>query len=443
MKLPLLLFFTVLLSLNACKKQETPPSAYQENIAAITTILDSTEVSQNYHGSVLIADSTTILLQKAFGVDQNGDVPNQVSTKYEIASMGKMFTAVAIMQLLEAHKISLKTTIGEVLPDYPNEEAKVITIKQLLSHTSGLGDFFGPEFDQNKDAIKNLDDYLPYFANDSLEFQPGERMRYSNAGFVVLGLMIEQISKKDYNTYLTDHVFQPAGMTSTGPLASSAGGGKSTVSDLHNFALALQNNTLINEASFSLMTTDHFGHGYGYGMSLRDLNGKRIYGHNGGAPGVAGELDMVAGEPLIVITLSNRSPMEGWAQLRTHLRKEFFGTTPEIEQFLNTEEVIKTYKQEGFEEASKKLAALDNNISDRNTFGFAEYYANQGQPEKAVDILKLIVQAYPDQWYPYSFLADFQLQAGHKEEAIQNYKKSLDINPQNEVAIQQLEKLAQ
>ncbi len=426
----------------ACQKNVDSQSRYSEKIDQIKLLLDSTDLGKNYSGSLLIADGKDILWQESYGAGGDNS-PNQIDTKYDIASMGKMFTAVSIMQLIEAHKLSLDQTIGEILQDYPNEEAKQITLKQLLSHTSGLGDFFGPEFDQNKASIKSLSDYLPYFVNDPLEFAPGEQMRYSNAGFIVLGLIIEKVSGTDYNSYVSEHLLVPIGMTSTGPLSSSAGGGVSTVGDFHKFALALKKNDLISQESFTAMTTDHFEHGYGYGMSLRDLNGKKVYGHNGGAPGISGELDMVQNEPLIILSMSNRSPMDGWAQVRTNIRKAFFGSTPEIEEFLNTEKVVQTYQAQGFEKASELLSSLGNNISDRNTFRFAEKYAMEGQPEKAIDILKLIVQAYSDQWYPYSFLADFQLQAGQKEEAIKNYKKSLELNPENGQAIERLKELGE
>jgi D-alanyl-D-alanine carboxypeptidase len=439
--LKFIIAITGLASLTTCQTTSTNQSAYSETVNELNVLIDSTDLGNNYNGSILIADGNNILFEKAYGFNEHNKEPNQIGTSYDIASMGKMFTAVAIMQLSEKNQISLDKTIGEILPYYPNDQAKQITVKQLLSHTSGMGDFFGPEYDKNKDAITTLKDHLPYFVNGPLEFKPGERMRYSNAGFIVLGLMIEEISGTDYNTYVTKNILHPTSMSSTGPLLSSAGGGNSTVSDFHKFALALAHNKLIDKESFSALTTDHFKNGYGYGMSLRKVNGKTVYGHNGGAPGISGELDMVMGEPLIIVTLSNRSPMDGWAQIRTNIRKVFFGSTPEIEQFLNTEKVIKTYREHGLENASKLLAELDNDISDRNTFSFAEKYANEGQPEKAIDILKLIVQAYSDQWYPYSFLADFQLQAGQKDEAIKNYKKSLELNPDNEQAIQQLQKL--
>lgn len=425
---------------SACKTSSNSQSDYSETVHDLEKLLESTELSKNYSGSILIADGHNILLEKSYGVNGTNE-PNQIDTQYDIASMGKMFTSVAILQLMERGELSLDQSIGEILDDYPNEDAKRISVKQLLSHTSGLGDFFGPAFDQNKNTIETLEDHLPYFVDDPLEFEPGKQMRYSNAGFIVLGLMIEKLSNTDYNTFVAQNILEPAGMTATGTLSNSAGGGKSTVGDFHKFAIALNSNILINEDSFSLINTDHFDNGYGYGMSLRNLNGKEVYGHNGGAPGSSGELDMVKGEPLILVTLSNRSPMDGWAQVRTNIRNEFFGSTPEIEEFLNTERVAKTYQEKGFEAASTLLSELDNNISDRNTFRYAEKYAMEGQPEKAIDILKLIVQAYSDQWYPYSFLADFQLQAGQKEEAIKNYKKSLELNPENQQAIEQLKQL--
>ena len=424
--------------LNSCKTVVNLDSKYYEKAKEVKVLLDSSNLSNIYNGAILIAEGENILLQKAYGFNDSNKEVNEINTKFDIASMGKMFTSVCIMQLKEQGQITLEQTIGEILPDYPNNEAKIITVQQLLSHTSGLGDFFSPEFDKNKDSIKNLAAYLPFFVNDSLEFKPGERMRYSNAGYIVLGLIIEKITNKSYNEYLAENVFNLANMISTGPLLSSAGGGNSTVLDLQKFALAFQGFKLLNEESFTQMTADHFNNGYGYGMSLRDLNGTKLYGHNGGAPGISGEIDMVIGEDLIIVTMSNRSPNDGWAQVRTNIRKIFFGNTPEIEQFLNTEQVVETYKKRGFDEASKKLNELGNSIIDRNTFEYAEKYATQGQLDKAIDLLKLMVQAYPDQWYPYSFLADFQLQAGQNEEAIKNYKKSLELNPENEQAIEQL-----
>ena len=425
--------------ITACKTT-TVQSKYSDNIIKIRKLFDSTDLGKNYHGSILIAEGENILFQNAYGENQLNE-PNEINTQYDLASMGKMFAATGILQLVEQGKLSLEQTVGEILQDYPNEEAKRIKVKHLLTHTSGMGDYFSPAFFENQENIKNLSDFLPYFVNDPINFVPGEHMRYSNAGYIVLGLIIEEITRKKYNTYLDENIFQPSGMTKTGPLIGSAGGGPSTVSDLYMFALALQNHKLINEDSFTAMITNHFGHNYGYGMTLKQFNEHNIYGHNGGAPGIAGELSMVMGEPLIIVTMTNRHPLSGWAQMRTNIQKEFFGITPEIEKFLNTEKVIKTYKLKGFAEASKLLTSLNNNIIDKNTFHYAEQFASQGKTDKAIEVMKLIVQAYANEPYPYAFLADFQLQAGLREEAIKSYKKSLEINPQDIQVIERLKQL--
>ncbi|MBC8884095.1 beta-lactamase family protein [Flavobacterium piscinae] len=168
--------------LNSCKNTKYPISQYSEKATNVKLLLDSTDLGKNYNGTVLISDGNDILFQSAYGFNQHDKETNKIETKYDIASMGKMFTAVSIIQLKERGKLTLEQTIGEILPDYPNSEAKVITVQQLLSHTSGLGDYFSPEFDMRKDSINNLADFLPFFVNDPLEFKPGERMRYSNAG---------------------------------------------------------------------------------------------------------------------------------------------------------------------------------------------------------------------------------------------------------------------
>lgn len=442
----IILFIAILTSCQSTKKMETNKNikSNKEKISKILNLIEKTNGENKFSGTLLIAEDDKILLQKAYDYkDENKEFPNSIETAYDIASMGKMFTAVSIMQLHEKGLIQLDNTIGKILSDYPNKEVRErVTVKHLLSHTSGLGDFFSKNFfEQPEDSIQHLEDYLPFFVNDPLEFQPGETFRYSNAGFVVLGLIIEKITNLSYNDYVQANIFQPTQMVSSSNLSSSAGGGLSTVADLYKFALALKNNKLISEESFSLMTKDHSENGYGFGLSLRNLNGTEIYGHNGGAPGISGEVDIVKNSPLIIITLSNRSPMDGWAQVRNYIRKEFFGGTPEIDQFLNTEKVINIYKEKGFDIAKAKLNELDKNISDKNAFHYAEQYLHQEKFDNAIDVMKLIVEAYSNEWYPYSFLADFYLQAGRKEEAILNYKKSLEINPENQQAIEQLKQL--
>ena len=417
------------------------PKKVEAAIKKITSYLDKIDSENKFNGTLLITEHDKVLFQQAYGYeDENREIPNTVETAYDIASMGKMFTAVSIMQLHENGLLQLDDTIGKILQTYPNVDVREkVTINQLLSHTSGLGDFFNKEFfELPEGSIQKLEDILPFFVNDPLEFQPGQSFRYSNAGYVVLGLIIENVTNQSYNSYVRQNIFKPLKMNSSVELLSSAGGGLLTVMDFHKFALALRSNKLVSKKSFKLMTTDGFKNDYGLGLSLSNINGIEIYGHSGGAPETSGELDIVKNSPITIISLSNRSAMEGWAQVRTFIRNEFFGVTKESIQLLNTEEVIRIYKENGFDLAKAKLKELDNNISDKNTFHYAQQYLNQQKFVKAIDVMKLIVEAYSNEWYPYSFLADFYLEAGQKSKAIFNYKKSLVINPENQHAIEQL-----
>ncbi|MGS0526447.1 serine hydrolase domain-containing protein [Zobellia nedashkovskayae] len=152
-----------------------------------------------------------MLLEKAYGFqDDNERTPNGIETKYGLASIGKMFTAISIMQLIEKNEISLNQLIGEILPNYPNKDVREkVTIKNLLNHTSGLGDFFTKKyFEQPEGSIKKLKDYLPFFVNDSLAFEPGERFSYSNGGYIVLGLIIEKVSNEKYQDYVEKKYFE-------------------------------------------------------------------------------------------------------------------------------------------------------------------------------------------------------------------------------------------
>jgi CubicO group peptidase (beta-lactamase class C family) len=255
--------------------------------------------------------------------------------------MNKMFTAVATLQLVEAHKLALDDPIGKHLPNYPNKEvAAKVTVRHLLTHTGGTGDIFGPEFDQHRLQLREHRDYLKLYGSRGLTHQPGARFEYSNYGFVLLGALIEQVSGMSYYDYVDDHVFHPAGMQSTGSLPESvevpnrsvgykrpspsgggwvpntdtlpwrgtaAGGGYSTVGDLLRFAQALDSGRLISEAMLAEATRPHQQQ-YGYGFDVQGQGSLGSYGHGGGAPGMNGELRIFPELGYVVVSLSNLDP---------------------------------------------------------------------------------------------------------------------------------------
>ncbi|MEY2482841.1 MAG: hypothetical protein QOK24_1369 [Verrucomicrobiota bacterium] len=195
------------------------PKNDQELAAAIKRLGDDLAASGRFSGSILLAVEGKLLLNDAWGeANRQTRVPNTSDTSYDVGSIGKQFTQIAILQLAEAGKVSLDETFGKYLTTYPNSEiAGKVTIRQLLGHNSGMGDFFAnitPETDLN--SLRQLKDYLPLFGQTPLEFEPGAQTRYSNTGYIVLGMVVEAVSGEDYYKYIEDHILKPAGMTHSG-----------------------------------------------------------------------------------------------------------------------------------------------------------------------------------------------------------------------------------
>jgi CubicO group peptidase (beta-lactamase class C family) len=294
-----------------------------------------------FAGAVLVARHGKVLLEDAWGrADRKAGVANTPATRFRIGSMNKMFTAVATLQLVEAHKLALDDPIGKHLRNYPNKEvAAKVTVRHLLTHTGGTGDIFGPEFDEHRLQLREHRDYLKLYGSRGLTQEPDARFEYSNYGFVLLGALIEQVTGGSYDDYVRDHVFRRAGMRSTGALPESvvvpdravgylrsspgsdwvsntdtlpwrgtaAGGGYSTVGDLLRFAQALDSGRLITEATLAEATRPHQQQ-YGYGFDMRGQGRLGSYGHGGGAPGMNGELRVFPELGYVVVSLSNLDP---------------------------------------------------------------------------------------------------------------------------------------
>ncbi len=251
--------------------------------------------------------------------------------------MNKMFTAVATLQLVQAGKLSLDGTVAEYLPGYPNAEIAKVTIHQLLTHSGGTGDFFGPEFDAQRLSLKTHDDYVRLFGARGPTHPPGAEQRYSNYGFLLLGAIIERASGQSYYDYVDAHVFAPAGMRDSGSLpeevevpgravaytrkegawadaadtlpwrGTAAGGGYSTAGDLLKFARALLDGRLLSPELLAEATRNQTPW-YGYGFMSREQEGVRMFGHGGGAPGMNGDLRIYPAQGLVVVALANVDP---------------------------------------------------------------------------------------------------------------------------------------
>lgn len=315
-------------------------------VAALQAKLRHEAAADRFSGAVLVAKNGTPIFARAYGLaDRSKKIPNTVDTRFRLGSMNKMFTATAIMQLVQAGKIDLNRPFGVYLPEYPNKGASSqVTIRELLTHTGGTGDFFGPLYDKNRMKLRTLRDYIAMFGTRPLLFKPGSRFDYSNFGFIILGRIIETVSGENYYDYVREHVYGPARMSETGSQpedvsvprraigytlapkggwvsaagtlgyrGSSAGGGYSTVGDLLKFANALLAHKLLNASNTALMTTGKVAMGmgglkYGFGFGDGVINGTRCFGHNGGAPGMNGDLEICTTDHYTVAVLSNFDP---------------------------------------------------------------------------------------------------------------------------------------
>jgi D-alanyl-D-alanine carboxypeptidase len=316
-----------------------------ELLAAVRTKLEGDTAAGRFAGAVLVAKNGRPVLAEAYGfADREHKVPNTLKTRFRIGSMNKMFTAVAILQLAQAGKLDVNDPLGKYLTDYPNKDvATKVTIHQLLTHTGGTGDIFGPEFEKHRMELRTLQDYIKLYGDRGLSFEPGSRWEYSNYGFILLGAVIEKVSGQNYYQYVREHVYIPAGMASTDSepedqvateisvgytkmggngqwrpntdtlpyRGSSAGGGYSTVDDLVRFANALQQNKLLNAHYTELLTTgkvDAMGGRYAYGFHDNTINGTRCFGHGGGAPGMNGDLEICPAPGYVAAVLANMDP---------------------------------------------------------------------------------------------------------------------------------------
>jgi CubicO group peptidase (beta-lactamase class C family) len=334
--------------------EPTAPLADAELAAALDARIAAE--GDAFSGVVLVARGGVPIYQKAVGpADREQGRANTLGTRFRVASLTKMFTAVAVLQLVQAGKVRLDAPLGTYLTDYPNQDiARKVTIHHLLTHTGGTGDAVGPVLAGQRGRMPSLQDYVAKNGARAPLFEPGSRWDYSNYGYVLLGRVIERVSGQSYYDTIEKRVFAPAGMTHSdfgsiddaggeraigyvrapgaAPGATlvpntsilpyrgtSAGGAYSTVGDLLAFANAIETHRLLDEKHTELLTTGKAltpdGGRYAYGFYDSTLSGLRCIGHGGGLPGTSGQLKICrtpgAASSEVVAVLSNLDPPAG------------------------------------------------------------------------------------------------------------------------------------
>jgi D-alanyl-D-alanine carboxypeptidase len=339
-----------------------PKVSESEAITAIEKAVAEAVAADQFSGTVLVAHDGKALFLKAWGLASiEHNTPNRIDTKYNLGSINKIFTRLAIGQLVQDGKLSFGDTLGKILPEYPNAEARQkVTIRHLLEMRSGIGDFFGERFDATpKNLFRANADYLPMFAADPLAFEPGSRRLYSNGGYAVLGAIIEKISGQSYYDFVRERVFLRAGMTNTdsfeadvpvpnlaegythlwgpdeksmpGPRrkniysrparGSAAGGGYSTAEDLLRFT-----NAVLDDKLLSPPYTDWYLSWQEPGSGTPPPRSQGDLGWNGGAPGINAVLEVDLAVGYTIIVLGNYDPNAAGNAAKT-IRRILSGVT--------------------------------------------------------------------------------------------------------------------
>jgi len=292
-----------------------------------------------FSGAILIAKDSEPIFKGAYGLaSKRYNVPNRVDTKFNIGSLNKMFTSVAVAQLAERGELSYDVPIIDYPSDYPPEVANKVTVRHLLTFTSGLGHYWNERFKASIGGLRSVDDFVRLFVDDPLSFEPGEGNQYSNSGYVLLGKIIEEVSGQDYYEYIRERVYGPAGMGDTdhyeldapvpnlatgytrmgvdgrptegpwrnntfliGVKGSPAGGGYSTVEDLFRFDTSMQSHKLV--APEYLIPI-------GPPRKTEGEQKPRVITRAGGAQGVAALYERYPDLGYTVMVLSNYDPVD-------------------------------------------------------------------------------------------------------------------------------------
>ncbi|GGH15251.1 serine hydrolase domain-containing protein [Paenibacillus segetis] len=283
----------------------------------LMTRIDAINKEIPFSGTILVKERGELLVEASLGYANRAEqLVNQAGTRYGIASGCKLFTAIAVCQLVETGRISFDTRIRECLDiELPNFDEQ-ITIHQLLTHTSGVPDYFDEEvmndfeelwIDRPMYHMRRLQDFLPLFQQEGMKFTPGERFQYNNSGYILLGLIVEKVSGREFTEYVHTEIFNKAGMLDSGYFTFDAlpgqtalgyidqedgswrtniyslpvkggsdGGAYVTANDMLKLWDALCNHELLNESLTNQLFTPHAeseeGDYYGYGVWIEKKN---------------------------------------------------------------------------------------------------------------------------------------------------------------------------
>ena len=438
-----------------------------------------------FNGSALVADNGKVIFKKGYGLaNMEWDIPNSYDTKFRLGSITKQFTSMLIIQLVEKNKIKLEDKITDYLTYYRKDIGDKVTIEMLLTHTSGIPSYTNqPDFfEKTSKKYYAPDDFIKEYCSGDLEFEPGTKFNYNNSGYFILGGIIEHITGKTYEEALLENIIKPLGLSETGydnfetiiskraagyeksgsgysiapyldmALPYAAGSLYSTVKDLYKWNMALLNDKLLpkkymDDIFMGRVAARNSQYAYGWFIDTISLDSQKylVYTHGGGINGFNTINYIVPQKGQVVILFSNAggAPLNNMTNAIINILNDQeykFPAKPLVD------ELNKSIEKDGIAEAISQFNKLKSdkelysyNEGELNLLGYDFLRANK--VEEAIAIFKLNLQEFPKSWNVYDSYGEALTVKGEKEEAIENYKKSLELNPNNKQGIEQLKKL--
>jgi CubicO group peptidase (beta-lactamase class C family) len=473
----------------------------------IDSLVNDYAVNQQFMGTVLVAENGKVIFSKGYGLaNVERNIPNTPETKFMIGSITKQFTAMLVTQLMEKGELRLDNTISDFLPTFPKDIGDRITVEMLLTHTSGLP---FPEGIEKYYYAAHKDDYLREFlkqlSEEGLRFEPGQGYGYSNAGYHILGLIVEKVTGKTYEEVLRKQILDPLGMTNTGcqkkglvldnearsyqklpdgyitwnedtnsydPSIIGFGSGNlySTVGDLLKFSMALSTNKLLSEKYMKMYLTMRNVKSRPPIPNIPEQLVKEFFGTCGN--GFVGEISIIEDpDPKEKQTIYWHDGTDKLFKSNNfHFSRKdqtiiicsncsFLGEGDEmvlkIYQLLNNKPYdhilikhsLAQYVEEDIAMHAGIPAALDEYFRFKNDtehfvipdqdyiINVGRQVAERGDLDNAILIIQVILREYPQSWQAYDALGDIYIMKEDTASAIQSFKKSLELNPQNTHAI--------
>lgn len=455
----------------------------QDKVQKIDELVQKYYELGEINGAVLVSEGGKVIYAKGIGyADIENKIPNNADTKFRLASVTKQFTAALILQLAEEGKLKLDGKLSDYLPYYRKDIGSRITIHQILSHTSGLTNYTdNAVFMTSKEVVQKTepkDFILKYCSDSTLKFEPGTSWAYSNSGYFILGAVIEELTGKKYGDVLEERIFSPLGMTNSGydqsdktyenkakgyensfagvspardidmTIPFAAGSIYSTVNDMFKWDQSLYTKRILSDESRKKMFTPVLNnYGYGFGILDKEINGstKKIITHSGGIFGFNTLITRFVDDNNTIIVLNNYYDASS-GPLTGGIANILYGTdAPRPKEDL-TKQFITLIKDKGINDAVTEIKKLKEDkekykSSEGNINNLGYMLLQQGKVKESVEVFKLNTEWFPESANVYDSYGEALAAAGDIDNAILNYKKSIELNPNNEGGKEMLKKL--